>query len=148
MHPSSDRHNQSRPPRYGNSIESRAAAILTVAQLEGMTADVLMGHFMGPWVGMPRLHESVLRAASDLGGKLKDSTKELVAAALNATNQRTQLQAIVALMRIKNPGNEASDKILNAASGAKVTILGRREAPLSAVSKATGALPVIASPSL
>ncbi|MFT6863184.1 MAG: putative heme-binding domain-containing protein [Akkermansiaceae bacterium] len=103
----------------GNSIESRAAAIFTFAQLEGITADVLMGHFMGPWVGMPWLHEFVLRAASDLGGELKDSTKDLVADALNSMNPRTQLQAIVALMRIKNPGDEASDLILKAATVAK-----------------------------
>ncbi|MFT6180468.1 MAG: putative heme-binding domain-containing protein [Akkermansiaceae bacterium] len=114
-------------------IESRVAAIFTMAQLGselgGASPDIFMGDILnGPNLqnlskegaaNIIGLHEYVFRAVGDIGGKLRSPAVNEIYRGLNNKDARTQLQAIVALMRIKNPGDEASDLILKAATVAK-----------------------------
>jgi putative heme-binding domain-containing protein len=97
------------------SLESRAAAILTAAQLEGMTAERLLNYYMSPWANTPEVHEFVLRAVTDLGGELNDPFKDKVSGSLQSNNPRVHLQALVALMNIDNPGKDASKNIIKGA---------------------------------
>ncbi|YCM45239.1 hypothetical protein V2O64_04280 [Verrucomicrobiaceae bacterium 227] len=99
------------------SMESRVAVIFTLSQLEGTEADDLIGFFLNPWSAFQDVHQYILRAAGDIGGSLK--AVDLVTSALESDDSRTQLQAMIALMRIENPGSDASAKIIEAAIASK-----------------------------
>lgn len=105
--------------KSGQSIESRAAAIFTLAQVEETTANDFMSQFMGPWTALQDVHEFVLRASSDMGGEGSSLSLIRIQEALSSGESRTQLQAVIALMRIDNPGKDATKAILKAASESK-----------------------------
>jgi putative heme-binding domain-containing protein len=102
-----------------NGLESQVAAIFTLAQIEGAKASDLVGVFTKPWTNFSELHEYIIRAAGDMGGELSNRAVDLVTSALGSENPRVQLQAMVALMRIDNPGKEVPSRILKAASTSK-----------------------------
>lgn len=101
------------------SVESRVAAIFTLAQLKGSTADTLVKMFLNPWTSFPDVHEYVIRAAGDLGGELSKTSIDLIFAGLESDQPRTRLQAVIALMRIKNPGDGTTERIIKAATDSK-----------------------------
>jgi len=100
-------------------IESRVAAIFTLAQLEGTKADDLVKSYLSPWTAFPEVHQYVIRAVGDLGGGLSKSSVDLITSALESDQPRTQLQAVIALMRLENPGKDASAEIIKAATASQ-----------------------------
>jgi len=103
------------------SVESRVAVIFTLAQLEGTRADDLVKTYLYPWSASAyrEVHQYVIRAVGDLGGELSKASLDLISSALESDQPRTQLQAVIALMRIENPGSGASAQIIKAATTSK-----------------------------
>jgi hypothetical protein len=135
----------------GLSIESRIAAIFTLSQMKGMTADQFLQTFAKDWNDLKEIQQYLTRAAGDLSGEISGDSLSLVEAALQSGDERTRLQAVVFLMRIINPSKNATAQILkvvaeaqdlriqNTAVGALVKI-GDVESLLSHVNKRTARL--------
>ncbi|MGC6566625.1 MAG: DUF7133 domain-containing protein [Akkermansiaceae bacterium] len=101
------------------SIESRVAAVFTFAQLDDVEVDQLLEPYRKEWKKFAEIHEFLLRAAGDLGGALSEKSVELVRYSLESDDPRVQLQAMIALMRIENPGKGASSEIIKMVSQSK-----------------------------
>lgn len=135
----------------GLSIESRIAAIFTLSQMKGMTADQFLQTFAKDWNDLKEIQQYLTRAAGDLSGEISSDSLSLVEAALQSGDNRTRLQAVVFLMRANNPSKNATAQILkvvaeaqdlriqNTAVGALVKI-GDVESLLSHVNKRTARL--------
>jgi len=98
------------------AIETKVAAIFTLAQLKEVSADDLLEAFADQWDAHPEIHEFLLRAAGDLGGRISRKSSELVLACLDSANPRAQLQATIALMRVQGPDPKSSAKIIKMVS--------------------------------
>ena len=101
------------------SIESRVAAIFTLSQMEGMTADQFLEAFVKDWKDLKEIQQYLTRAAGDLGGVVSRDSLNLVEKALQSDDDRTRLQAVVAMMRIVNPAKNATAQILKAVDEAQ-----------------------------
>ena len=101
------------------SIESRVAAIFTLSQMEGMTADQFLEAFVKDWNDLKEIQQYLTRAAGDLGGVVSSDSLNLVQKSLQSDDDRTRLQAVVAMMRIINPAKNATAQILKAVDEAQ-----------------------------
>ena len=101
------------------SIETRVAAIFTLSQMEGMTADQFLEAFVKDWNDLKEIQQYLTRAAGDLGGVVSSDSLNLVEKALQSDDDRTRLQAVVAMMRIVNPAKNATAQILKAVDEAQ-----------------------------
>lgn len=100
-------------------LERRVAALFTMAQIESPTTADLLTEFANVSRNSDEMKPYILRAALDLDGELKKPSLELIMAGLDSKNERTQHQAIIALMRAKNPGKDATSRILKCAVDSK-----------------------------
>jgi putative heme-binding domain-containing protein len=101
------------------SIESQAALMFTLAQLDMTTADSLIA-LSSTYGSRQHISEFALRAAGDQKrSELSLMSLKAVLQALKSPKPRIQLQAIVTLMRIKNPGKEATKAIVETASSSE-----------------------------
>lgn len=96
------------------SVETRIAAIFTLSQTEGMTADQFLQTFVRDWEDLTEIQQYLTRAAGDLGGRISGHSLNLVEGALQSDDERTRLQAVVAMMRTGNRGKNATAQILKA----------------------------------
>ena len=100
------------------AIESRIAAIFTLSQMKGITADRFLQTFAGDWNELKKVQQYLVRAAGDLAGELSGNSLSLLQGALKSDDERTRLQAVVAMMRTDNPGKNATAQILKAVAEA------------------------------
>ena len=68
--------------------------------MEGMTADQFLEAFVKDWNDLKEIQQYLTRAAGDLGGVVSSDSLNLVQKALQSEDDRTRLQAVVAMMRI------------------------------------------------
>ncbi|MDG2398983.1 MAG: c-type cytochrome [Akkermansiaceae bacterium] len=101
------------------SVESRIAAIFTLSQMEELTADQFLQIFTKDWKDLKEIQQYLARAAGDLGGGISGDSLSLVEGALQSDDDRTRLQAVVAMMRIVSPGKNATAQILKAVAEAQ-----------------------------
>lgn len=100
-------------------VETRIAAIFTLAQLEDSQADELINLYLKDWTEVAESHEFIIRAAAEMNQALSESSLELLVNSLDAEDSRVRLQAIIALAEHAKAGDGLSAKIIKSATEAK-----------------------------